>query len=125
MSNAFSVKLKFLDDSERIVETSLVETVASFKRVNFADAVSNGKVVRLIFKGQLLRDENRSLESYGVHHNCVIHCHIGSRPYAGASGSRETGAPLHSNPGAFGFDHIPQRPTREWGFFWSNRKSNS
>lgn len=46
-----------------------------------------GKIVRLIYRGQLLRDDTRSLSSYGLHDQCVVHCHISSTPYAQPSSS--------------------------------------
>lgn len=52
-----------------------------FFRQCFAESMASGKVVRLIFQGQLLRDDARLLTSYGIHDQCVLHCHIGSRPY--------------------------------------------
>jgi len=36
----------------------------------------------LIFRGQLLRDDNRSLESYGLQDNSIVHCHVNNKPYA-------------------------------------------
>ncbi|CDW53904.1 ubiquitin domain containing protein [Trichuris trichiura] len=50
-------------------------------RQNFASDLEEGKVVRLIYRGQLLRDDSRSLASYGLFDNCVVHCHISHVPY--------------------------------------------
>jgi hypothetical protein len=90
----FTIRLKFLDDTERIVRTSLKTTVLDFKkfvyysllvissgcfRTHFETQVASGKVIRLIFRGQLLRDDNKSLESYGLYDQCIVHCHINNR----------------------------------------------
>lgn len=50
-------------------------------REHFTPAVHEGKVVRLIYRGQLLRDDGRSLASYGLHDNCIVHCHVSTTPY--------------------------------------------
>lgn len=49
--------------------------------------LANQKIVRLIFQGQLLRDDSRSLASYGIRDKCTVHCHIGTRPYQQSNSS--------------------------------------
>ncbi|CAD6188296.1 unnamed protein product [Caenorhabditis auriculariae] len=78
----FGIRLKFLDDTQRETHASFSETVADFKKKNFPEDVAQGKVVRLIFQGQLLRDDTRSLQSYGLNDGCVLHCHVSNTPYA-------------------------------------------
>lgn len=53
----------------------------------FWESILAGKIVRLIYRGQLLRDDTRSLLSYGLHDQCVVHCHVSSTPYAQPSSS--------------------------------------
>ncbi|KAI1721170.1 ubiquitin family domain-containing protein [Ditylenchus destructor] len=84
--NGLTIKLKFLDDTHKLAKAWLNTTVGDFKREHFSDSLTNGKVVRLIYQGQLLRDDARSLASYGIHDHCVLHCHIGNRPYAQQQG---------------------------------------
>lgn len=67
--------------------------VFHYFRQHFTTEVNQGKTIRLIYQGQLLRDDGRSLESYGLHDNCVLHCHIGIVPYTG-------GQPAGSAPAA-------------------------
>lgn len=74
--NAINLKIKFLNETERVVRTSIEETVGNFKRLNFAEESQDGRVVHLIFNGQFLRDDNRQLGSYSIVNNCVLHCHI-------------------------------------------------
>ncbi|PIK55605.1 putative transmembrane and ubiquitin-like domain-containing protein 1 [Apostichopus japonicus] len=71
-----SLKIKFLNETERIIRTSIEETVGNFKRLNFAEESQDGRVVHLIFNGQFLRDDSRQLGSYSIVNNCVLHCHI-------------------------------------------------
>ncbi|VDO20071.1 unnamed protein product [Brugia timori] len=82
-----NVKLKFLDDSQVTACTALESTVGQFKRRYFWESMLEGKIVRLIYRGQLLRDDTRSLLSYGLHDQCVVHCHVSSTPYAQPSSS--------------------------------------
>ncbi|VDN54943.1 unnamed protein product [Dracunculus medinensis] len=81
LANAVSlshIKIKFLDDSESVVSTALNITVGNFKRHFFCKELSSGKVVRLIFRGQLLHDDSKSLLNYGLFDYCVVHCVIGA-----------------------------------------------
>ena len=94
-----TIKLKFLDDTQKLVKTWLNTTVGDFKRKYFSDLLTNGKIVRLIYQGQLLRDDTRSLVSYGIHDQCVLHCHVGNRPYANSS-TQGTNSELNSNDGS-------------------------
>jgi len=76
-----TIKLKFLDDTQKMVAAWLSQSVGEFKREHFTPASHEGKVVRLIYRGQLLRDDGRSLASYGLHDNCIVHCHVSTTPY--------------------------------------------
>uniref|UniRef100_A0A1I7XWB5 Ubiquitin-like domain-containing protein n=1 Tax=Steinernema glaseri TaxID=37863 RepID=A0A1I7XWB5_9BILA len=88
-----TIRLKFLDDTQRQVRTWLSTTVGDFKKNFFTESVDSGRVVRLIYQGQLLRDDARSLQSYGLHDDCVVHCHVGSVPYAQPNPSATEEAP--------------------------------
>lgn len=45
-------------------------------RRHFSSELSANKIVRLIFQGKVLHDDEASLISYGLHDNCVVHCLI-------------------------------------------------
>lgn len=47
--------------------------------------------VRLIYQGQLLQDDSRTLASLNLAHNCVLHCHISQHvDQGGVVGGRPT-----------------------------------
>ena len=71
-----TVRLKFLNETQRDVEASLLENIGTFKRRNFTVEISENKNVRLIFNGQVLREEANTLRSYGIFDKCVVHCLI-------------------------------------------------
>lgn len=73
------IRLKFLSDMEKDTYASLEDTVAKFKREHFMD-LSN-KVIRLIYQGQLLREESKTLHAYGLQAGSIVHCHISVIPY--------------------------------------------
>lgn len=73
------IRLKFLSDIQKDTYASLEDTVSKFKVEHFTD-LSN-KVVRLIYQGQLLREDNRTLQDYGLQAGSVVHCHISMIPY--------------------------------------------
>ena len=81
------------------MEASLVENVGQFKRRNFSQEISSNKNVRLIFNGQVLRDEASSLRSCGIFDKCVVHCLIhNGPPQTSSSANTTTGvAGAHNN----------------------------
>lgn len=72
------IRLKFLNDTHKDTYALLEDTVAKFKVEHFTDLTN--KVIRLIFQGQLLREDHRTLESYGLQAGSVMHCHISMIP---------------------------------------------
>ncbi len=72
-----TIKLKFLNDSQREVRARPSESLGRFKRRHFAEALADNKVVRLIFNGQMLSGDRESLGHYGLFDNCVVHCLVG------------------------------------------------
>ena len=49
-----TIRLKFLNETQKEVEASLVENLGQFKRRNFTEEIGNNKNVRLIFNGQVI-----------------------------------------------------------------------
>jgi len=86
-----TVRLKFLNDTQRDVEASLVENIGQFKRRNFSEEISSNKIVKLIFNGQVLRDDSSSLRSFGIFDKCVVHCLIHQGPASEQPGSGQSG----------------------------------
>lgn len=70
------VRLKFLNDTLRHVDAHLEEQLGSFKRRHFAEELSSNKIVRLIFNGHLLQQDQETLQHHGLFDNCVVHCQI-------------------------------------------------
>uniref|UniRef100_A0A914LW09 Ubiquitin-like domain-containing protein n=1 Tax=Meloidogyne incognita TaxID=6306 RepID=A0A914LW09_MELIC len=81
-ADSICVRIKFLDDSLKIVQTNKNVTIGNFKRLHFSEELKEGKIIRLIYQGRLLRDDSSTLEYYGLTDSCVLHCHIGTRPYS-------------------------------------------
>ncbi|XP_061694873.1 transmembrane and ubiquitin-like domain-containing protein 1 [Syngnathoides biaculeatus] len=73
------VRLKFLNDTERMAHVGPQDTVGYIKRTYFA---GQERRVRLIYRGQLLQDDDATLEALRLAHDCVLHCHISQRAAA-------------------------------------------
>lgn len=60
----------------------LYYSVLFFSLSFFSSKYFSGKErqIKLIYKGQLLRDPNQTLVSLNITHNSVIHCHISPNP---------------------------------------------
>ncbi|XP_029443091.1 transmembrane and ubiquitin-like domain-containing protein 1 [Rhinatrema bivittatum] len=83
------LRLKFLNDSERLIRVRPEDTLSYIKRTFFP---GQEHLVRLIYQGQLLRDDAQTMASLHLANNCVLHCHIS--PHAapqGPSGARAGG----------------------------------
>uniref|UniRef100_A0A1I8BSA8 Ubiquitin-like domain-containing protein n=1 Tax=Meloidogyne hapla TaxID=6305 RepID=A0A1I8BSA8_MELHA len=80
-ADSICIRIKFLDDSLKIVHSNKNVSIGIFKRQHFSEELKSGKIIRLIFQGRLLRDDQSTLEHYGLTDQCVLHCHIGTRPY--------------------------------------------
>ncbi|KAH6930156.1 hypothetical protein HPB50_011073 [Hyalomma asiaticum] len=76
----FAIRLKYLNDTERCVRGRPDETVGSFKRRHFAAELAGQRLVRLIYNGGQLRDDNARLSSCGLSDGCVVHVHISTAP---------------------------------------------
>ncbi|XP_075774815.1 transmembrane and ubiquitin-like domain-containing protein 1 [Pelodiscus sinensis] len=88
------LRLKFLNDTERLVSVRPDETVGSLKRAHFPGQEHQ---VRLIYQGQLLREDAQSLAALHLTHNSVLHCHVSQHgPAPVAAGLRATADPVHT-----------------------------
>lgn len=67
------LRLKFLNDTERVAQVNPEDTIGYIKRTYFAGQEHQ---VRLIYQGQLLQDDAQTLSSLNLPDNCVLHCHI-------------------------------------------------
>ncbi|XP_041044987.1 transmembrane and ubiquitin-like domain-containing protein 1 [Carcharodon carcharias] len=67
------LRLKFLNDTERIARVRPEDTIGHIKRTHFPHQEHQ---IRLIYQGQLLGDDTRTLSSLHIVNNCVVHCHI-------------------------------------------------
>lgn len=64
-------------------------------RRHFNNEITSNKIIRLIFQGKVLHDDEASLSSCGLHDNCVVHCLIHQpRPTANA---QQTPDPVNHN----------------------------
>lgn len=55
-----------------------ITCLLSIYRRNFPEELAAGKIIRLIFNGRMLRDDNITLQNYGLFDDCVVHCLIGN-----------------------------------------------
>lgn len=76
------------------------EFVFLFRR-NFQIELESRKLVRLVFKGQILQPDTQTLERCGLYNNCVVHCLVhqprSNSPNTSQS-STENNSPLYFNP---------------------------
>ncbi|XP_030748880.1 transmembrane and ubiquitin-like domain-containing protein 1 [Sitophilus oryzae] len=71
-----TIKLKYINDDIRIVDGRLHEPLGDFKVRHFETELNSNKIVRLIFNGQVLKEDRQSLQNCGLFNNCVVHCLI-------------------------------------------------
>ncbi|KAM4705399.1 transmembrane and ubiquitin-like domain-containing protein 1 [Rhinophrynus dorsalis] len=87
------LRLKFLNDTERLVTVRPSDTIMYIKRTHFPGQENH---VRLIFQGQLLRDDSQTVSSLQLRDGCVIHCHISQHASVpGFVGAEQAQVPLN------------------------------
>ncbi|KAL1452723.1 hypothetical protein WDU94_006927 [Cyamophila willieti] len=96
------IRLKYLNDEERVVDGKLNELLGDFKKRHFRSELSSNKVVRLIYNGHILAQDRSTLGACGVFNNCVIHCLVHPRrnqshPSTNEGTRRQTGHAPHHN----------------------------
>ncbi|XP_065486168.1 transmembrane and ubiquitin-like domain-containing protein 1 [Caloenas nicobarica] len=88
------LRLKFLNDTERLARVRPGDTVGALKRAHFP---GQEQQVRLIYQGQLLRDDAQSLAALHLGHNSVLHCHISQHsPAPAPAGPHASADPVHA-----------------------------
>ncbi|XP_055860695.1 uncharacterized protein LOC106070659 [Biomphalaria glabrata] len=81
------VKLKYMNETHRLVYASPLDTIGDFRRNNFQSELEDNKWVRFIYNGQDLRDDGRTLQACNISDNCTMHCLITSQTRATTASS--------------------------------------
>ncbi|KAF7266891.1 hypothetical protein GWI33_019820 [Rhynchophorus ferrugineus] len=87
-----TIKLKYINDDVRIVNGRLEECLGDFKTRHFQTELDSNKIIRLIFNGQVLKQDRQTLQNCGLFDNCVVHCLIHQkRPSVGEGQQHQDG----------------------------------
>ncbi|XP_059174200.1 uncharacterized protein LOC131954490 [Physella acuta] len=78
------VKLKYMNETQRLVYANPFDTIGDFRRTHFQPELQDNKWVRFIYNGQDLRDDTRTLQACNVNDNCTMHCLITAQSQATA-----------------------------------------
>ncbi|XP_058035378.1 transmembrane and ubiquitin-like domain-containing protein 1 [Ahaetulla prasina] len=92
----FVLRLKFLNETERLARVRPRDTVGALKRLYFP---GQEQLVRLIYQGQLLRDDAQTLAALHLTNNSVLHCHVAQHrppPVAANAGPRNDAEAAHA-----------------------------
>uniref|UniRef100_A0A8W8NHP0 Ubiquitin-like domain-containing protein n=1 Tax=Magallana gigas TaxID=29159 RepID=A0A8W8NHP0_MAGGI len=87
-----TVRLKYLNETQRNVTAAPNVTIGQFRRDHFATELSQNKLVRFIFNGQDLRNDSNTLQNYNIGNNSVVHCLI-------TQVNQQAPPPRQENPG--------------------------
>lgn len=90
------IRLKFLNDTEEVAVARPEDTVGILKSKYFPGQESQ---MKLIYRGQLLQDQARTLRSLRITDNSVIHCHRSRGATAAAPALPEPGPAGPAAPG--------------------------
>ncbi|MGH0133781.1 UNVERIFIED_CONTAM: hypothetical protein FKN15_063439 [Acipenser sinensis] len=87
------LRLKFLNDTERVAQVKPEDTIGYVKRTFFQGQEHQ---VRLIYQGQLLQDDAQTLSSLNLADNSVLHCHISQHATAQAPAGVSAADQVHA-----------------------------
>ncbi|GFO30344.1 transmembrane and ubiquitin-like domain-containing protein 1 [Plakobranchus ocellatus] len=96
--SSIRVKLKYMNETQRLVHASPLDTIGDFRRTHFQTELQEGdKWVRFIFNGQDLRNDEATLQAYQIGDNCTMHCLITNKRLGHSAGSDSAngGSGLH------------------------------
>ncbi|KAF3428255.1 hypothetical protein E2986_02110 [Frieseomelitta varia] len=102
--NEISIKLKFINDDQKMVTGSLKELLGDFKRRHFQTELDAQKLVRLVFNGRVLQPDSQTLEKCGLYNNCVVHCLVHQprpNPSQTSTSTLDNSSPIYFNPQSF------------------------
>ncbi|XP_064421494.1 transmembrane and ubiquitin-like domain-containing protein 2 isoform X2 [Latimeria chalumnae] len=85
------VRLKFLNETEEIALVKPEDTIGFLKSKYFP---GQEQQMKLIYQGQILQDQTRTLGSLNITDNCVIHCHFSQTT---TSASTDVSSAVESN----------------------------
>ncbi|KAG5339521.1 TMUB2 protein, partial [Acromyrmex charruanus] len=101
-SNDITIKLKFINDDQKIVTGSLKEMLGDFKRRHFQIELEARKAVRLVFNGRVLQPDTQTLEQCGLFNDCVVHCWVHQpRPATVPSSTLDNSSSIYFNSQPF------------------------
>lgn len=107
----FSLKLKFLDDTQQLIKCSNRDKISDLRH-NFPSETAHR--YRLIFGGQVLRDD-RTLEQYGIRRQLdadnseiipVIHCFLSNTPEPARQAPTSASEQVQQNVGELHIGHF-------------------
>lgn len=93
--DSIRIRLKYLNDDQKLVQGQLHELLGDFKRRHFSLELSREKRVRLIFNGQVLQSDDQTLQGCGLYDNCVVHCLVHTQFNVNRPSTQST---THINP---------------------------
>lgn len=103
-ANEISIKLKFINDDQKVVTGSLTELLGDFKKRHFQLELEAQKLVRLVFNGKILQPDSQTLETCGLYNNCVVHCLVHQprpAPMSQQSNAIDNSSSIYFNPQTF------------------------
>ncbi|XP_012152882.1 transmembrane and ubiquitin-like domain-containing protein 1 [Megachile rotundata] len=103
-ANEINIKLKFINDDQKVVTGSLKELLGDFKRRHFQIELDAQKLVRLVFNGRVLQPDSQTLEKCGLYNNCVVHCLVHQprpNPVPSQTSTLDNSSSIYFNPQSF------------------------
>ncbi|XP_071568519.1 transmembrane and ubiquitin-like domain-containing protein 1 [Temnothorax nylanderi] len=101
VNNEITIKLKFINDEQKVVTGSLKEMLGDFKRRHFQIELEARKAVRLVFNGRVLQPDTQTLEQCGLFNDCVVHCWVHTPRPATVPSSTLDNSPIYFNSQSF------------------------
>ncbi|CAF3740348.1 unnamed protein product [Rotaria sp. Silwood1] len=94
------ITIKFLNDTQKSIIANQNDTILKIKRLYFADELANNKIIRFIYQGRELQD-NETLYTCNIHDETIIHCQISTRRHSTNNQINDDISTIHINSNNF------------------------
>lgn len=106
-----TIKLKYINDDMKLVTGRASEGIGDFKKRTFSVELAAQKLIKLVFNGQVLEPEGKTLKECGLFDQCVVHALVLNRRSNEGPSDTSTHTTDNMSAGTFATPSGPSDPS--------------